>query len=562
VRSALLTCLLALLVATPAAASVDQESILQDDPLIVYPRSETALERTFVTLRTLGVDRVRVSVFWLLVAPRPNSERRPSFGSRGASWPDSYPRGSWDRYDDIVRLAEKYDIGLLFTLTGPAPDWAAGRKGVVHSVYKPRIREFKAFVTAVGRRYSGTWIPEGGPEPQPAPNPPYALPLPIIGQPPAQPRQEDQAQAAATSALPRVDHWSLWNEGNFPSWLAPQSRRTRLPGYKKGVLPYSPHLYRRLVDAGWEGLQRSGHVSDVILLGETAPRGGRPGLNTTLPPLKFLRELYCLDADYRPFRSSEARARRCPDTRAERHRFRRDHPGLFAASGWAHHPYSLDHRPSWRHPSGNSIPLGSINRLVRAYDRARFAWGDVGQGDIWVTEYGYQTAPDPYVGIPLVRQALWTTWAEFIAYRNPRIASMAQFLLNDDAPDNKFDPGDFDYWRTWQSGLATNAGTRKPAFDEYPYPIHVTPLRPRRGRSVRVFGIARPAPDGTPLVAHIQGIASGGDWVTLKKVDVTNVKDYVDTRVRPRSSSELRILWTDPIGGGTAATRSVGIKIR
>ena len=40
------------------------------------------------------------------------------------------------------------------------------------------------------------------------------------------------------------------------------------------------------------------------------------------------------------------------------------------------------------------------------------------------------------MGIPLVRQALWTSWAEFIAYRNPRIASMAQFLLNDDAPDS------------------------------------------------------------------------------------------------------------------------------
>ena len=97
----------------------------------------------------------------------------------------------------------------------------------------------------------------------------------------------------------------------------------------------------------------------------------------------------------------------------------------------------------------------------------------------------------------MVRQALWTTWAEFIAYDNPRIASMAQFLLHDDRPDTRFDASDVRRWRTWQSGLATSAGARKPAYDEYPFPIHVTPTRPREGDRIRVFSIARPAPDDT-----------------------------------------------------------------
>lgn len=550
-RRVVLACLIALVPAGPAAAASDQESVLQDDPLLVYPSSEAELERTFATLKNLGVDRIRVSVFWHVVAPRPNSKQKPSFGERGASWPDAYPRGAWDRYDNIVLMARKYQIGVLFTITAPAPDWAAQRKISAYSVYKPKTREFKAFVTAVGRRYSGTWTPEGGATPY---QPPASTPLiPGIG-----PRRAEAAQqGGAGGPLPRVSHWSIWNEPNFPSWLAPQSRHTRLPGYRGNILPYSPHMYRRLVDAGWAGLRESGHGSDLILLGETAPRGGRAAIDTTVPPVRFLRELYCLDPDYRPFRGSEARARGCPATRRKRRGFRRANPGLFGAAGWAHHPYSLNHRPTWRHPSRNSIPLGSINILIRAWDRARFAWGDVGQGDMWITEYGYQTEPDPYVGISLVRQAHWTSWAEFLAYRNPRIASMGQFLLNDDAPDKQFAEDDTRYWRTWQSGLVTTTGAHKPAYNEYPFPIHVG----RAGRrSARVFGVLRPAEDGTPLIARIQGIKPGGDWVTLKEVRVRNVKGYVSTLVRPRRSSELRILWVDRATGAGLATRAAGLR--
>jgi hypothetical protein len=556
VRSVLAACLAWLVLAPSAAASTTQESVLQDDPMIVYADSDERLGGTFAVLRALGVDRVRVSVFWNLIAPKPKSRTRPSFGPGGAASPDSYPESHWERYDRIARLAERHDLGLLFTLTGPGPAWAARTSEAGYSVYKPKPSDFRAFVTAVGRRYSGSYVPEPAPEPAPTPEPdPLPIPLPIqFGTDPPQP------QAAASDPLPRVDHWSLWNEGNFPSWLAPQSRRTRLRSYN-GFMPYAPHLYRRLVDAAWDGLRASGHGSDLVLLGETAPRGGRRGLNTTLPPLRFLRETYCLDESFRPFRGADARGRGCPDTRRERRAFRRANPGLFLASGWAHHPYSLDHRPTWSHRSANSIPLGSINRLISAYDRSRFAWGDVGQGDIWITEYGYQTKPDPYVAVPLVRQALWTTWAEFVAYRNPRIASMAQFLLRDDAPDTRFGAADFRRWRTWQSGLLTASGDRKPLYDEYPLPIYVTPTTTRAGRSVRVWGTWRPSEDGAPLVAEIQALGDDGGFQTIKEVTVTNPKGYLDTRVRTKDSASLRVLWYDPASVGGGPTRAVPVTV-
>ena len=569
-KRALLACLLVLLSAGPAAASEEQESILQDDPLFVYPRSDGELEQGFKTLRELGVDRLRVSVFWNLVAPRPRGKRKPSFGPKGSAWPDSYPDGVWDRYDRIALLGAEYDIELLFTIVGPAPNWAAQRHGGPYSVYKPDVDEFRRFATAVGRRYSGTWTIEGqaAAQSQSQPAPPATPPgvggtlLPGQPQQPQQPQQQPQQQSTTQPiTVPRVDHWSLWNEGNYPTWLSPQSRRTRLPGYRGGYLPYSPHLYRQLADAAFDGLAATGHRSDVILIGETAPRGGEVGVNKTIAPLPFLRELYCVDDRYRRFRGIEAQARGCPVTAAQRRRFRAQNPALFETSGWAHHPYSLDQPPTWSHPSKNSVPLGSIGRIIRAYDRARLSWNDFGQGDIWITEYGYQTEPDPYVGIPMFRQALWTTWAEFIAYGNPRIASMAQFLLHDDRPDTKFAAADIRRWRTWQSGLATNAGARKPLYDEYPFPIHVAPTRPRAGATIRVFSIARPAPDDTPLQARVQEIGPDGRVVTLRRVEVDNFKNYLDTWVRPRqSSSQIRVVWVHA-SGGTVSTRRVGVEV-
>lgn len=516
--------MLALASASTAVASPNQESILQDDPLIVYPSSEEELERTLATVKELGVDRIRVSLFWYLVAPRADSRRRPSFAPRGAAWPGSYPRGAWRRYDNIVRIARELDLGVMFTITGPAPNWAAGRRGRSYSAYKPDVDEFRAFATAVGRRYSGDWPPgDSGP------------------------------------AIPRVDHWSLWNEANFPSWLSPQSRR--IPGSRRKLVPYSPHHYRDLVDAGWEGLQTTGHAGDVILLGETAPRGGRLGVNKTVPPVRFLRELYCLDRYYLPFTGRQARLRDCPDSPEEIDSFTSDHPALFEADGWAHHPYSLNKAPTWRHPSANSAPLGSIDLLIAAYDSARLAWDDFGLGDIWITEYGYQTEPDPIVGISLVRQALWLSWAEFIAYLNPRVASMAQFLLNDDKPDRRFRSRKR-RWRTWQSGLASNRGKRKPSFKEYAFPIHVTPTRVEDGDQVQVFAVARPPENGNPLVARVRIVRGDGRVETLATVDVTNPRAYLNLSVDPRGPGELYVVWIDPTSGGTASTRSVPIRLR
>ena len=74
--------------AAPAGASANssQESIFQDDNLLVTG-SDAQVESTMSTLRSIGVERIRVSVIWRFLAPAHNTATRPSFGVSPASDP-------------------------------------------------------------------------------------------------------------------------------------------------------------------------------------------------------------------------------------------------------------------------------------------------------------------------------------------------------------------------------------------------------------------------------------------------------------------------------------------
>ena len=96
------------LIALPGAAqaSSTQEAMFMDDNKLVYGNDQE-VEATFAVLRTLGVDSVRVSVLWHLVAPQSDSASRPAFAAGGPSDPAAYPSGAWDRYDRVVNAASR-----------------------------------------------------------------------------------------------------------------------------------------------------------------------------------------------------------------------------------------------------------------------------------------------------------------------------------------------------------------------------------------------------------------------------------------------------------------------
>ena len=507
-----------------------------DDPHTVYATPER-LDRTMSTIKALGADRVRISVYWRLIAPSPDQKAKPSFGAAGAASPAGYPKENWARYDRIVDSAAKHGLGLLFSLTGPAPDWATGKpeRSDIEQTYEPSATDFRDFVTAVGTRYSGTWRDPAAEAPGPLP-----LPPPIGG-----------GGGVAGPLIPRVGHWSVWNEPNHPGWLTPQ--------WRSGSKPAAAHLYRDLVDAAWSGLSTSGHGGDVILLGETAPRGKRTrGLTDGMRPLEFIRELYCLSSRYRRYRGSRATARGCP---ADPAGFPGAHPGLFAAPGWAHHPYALELPPRTRDRTPGNAVLADTPRLVAALDRALAAHGRRRALPVWFTEYGYQTdPPDPTIGVSWGTQASWLNEADFLAYRQKRVASVAQFLLVDDAPLKAFSSDDPRYWGTFQSGLETQEGKRKPAFTSYQRSIYVSPRSARRGRKVRVFAQLRTAADGTALSARLQfrGLRSRR-WRTLKRVKTGNPRGFLQAYTRATRSGRYRLVWA--VGRGQA-TRAVTVRVR
>ncbi len=186
-RLALTTVLLCLAAAAPAAASHDQESIFEDEHQLLELGPGVA-NRSLDDIQTLGADSVRSLVLWSRLAPR-GGKRPVNFK---AADPRAYPPSAWDPYDDLVRGAGVRGLGLILSPSTPGPAWASRcrrKKGTC----KPDPKAYRAFVTALGVRYSGTY--------------------------------SDENQGGGV--LPRVTRWSLGNEPNQPGWLTPQYERKR-----------------------------------------------------------------------------------------------------------------------------------------------------------------------------------------------------------------------------------------------------------------------------------------------------------------------------------------------
>ena len=470
--------------AAPALASASQESTFQDDNRLIYA-SPAKVRDTLDELAALGADRLRVTVVWAAVAPDPGSRTRPDFD---AANPDAYPAGAWDRYDLVATEAAARGMGVNFDISSPAPLWATApppRPDVADN-FQPDPAEFGRFVTAVGRRYSGTY-----------------------------------------PGAPRVDYWSIWNEPNQSGWLTPQFADAGGGRFVEAA----PRIYRALADAAWGALQATGHGGDTILVGETAPKGVRSrGVKRQMKPLPFVRFMYCVDRKLRPLRGSRAAEQDCepPD------RFAAAHPALFAATGFAHHPYELLLAPDTKQADRDFVTLASLGRLTRALDKIFRAYGVARRLPLYLTEYGYQTdPPDVLNGVSFAQQARYLNQSEYIAYRNPRVRTLAQFLLYDDkAPIGL----------TFQSGLRLLDGTPKPALDAYKLPLWVPRAKVRRGRSVRVWGMVRATRPGAAPEATVEFRPKGSArWRVLRTLQVRNQRGYFVAKLRPRRGGRVRI---------------------
>jgi hypothetical protein len=313
----------------------------------------------------------------------------------------------------------------------------------------------------------------------------------------------------------------------------------------------SPSFYRIYVEAAFAALERTGHspATDTILIGELAPEGTEgTAPEDPIPPLPFLRALYCVDASYRPLTGAAATALGCPAAGATS-AFVSSDPGLFDATGFAHHPYAFFLAPSAQMSDANFVALSDLSRLEHALDSIFAAYGVGRQLPLYLTEYGYETnPPNPYRGVSPATQALYINEAEYMAWRDPRVRAMSQFLLYDAPPDTGYRRGSERYWSTFQTGLLYADGVSKPSLDAYRLPLFVPDAVLGSGGSVFAWGRVRPAAQGAPRRAALQWAPAGGSYRTVATAAVAQDSGVVTDAVRVPGPGTIRLAWTSPAG--------------
>jgi hypothetical protein len=470
------------------------------------------------TLQSLGVGFVRLDMNWASVAPDPTAARKPAFDARD---PNAYP--AMTLYDAIIQGLTARHIGIDLALIGPPPRWAEGKgapKPATQPFFKPDARDYADWVHAVGARYSGHFTPSGAPRP-----------------------------------LPRIGFWSIWNEPNIGTNLGPEVT------YSGSAIEVAPKLYRGLLDGAWRALQATGHGQDRILIGELAPAGvmkGAPGLFNAMAPLRFLRALYCVDANYQQLRGTQAGQRGCPTTAAASARFATQNPGLFKAPGFAVHPYSFTSLPpDVRIPNEpDYAELAALPTLESTLDRVQRVYGSDRKFPIWSTEFGYLTnPPNPQYTVTPALAAYYLNWAEYITWQDPRIKSFDQFLIADP-------PGT----KVFATGLETATGVPKPTLDAFRMPLYLPVTRGAAKQPLLVWGDVRPAPDAARRTHRRQEAqlqfkpASGKDFSTIQTIALSNPHGYFEVRQAFASSGSVRLRWTYP-NGQTVFSRTADITL-
>jgi hypothetical protein len=466
-RRAALPALLMALAATTCALALAPSAHASRSQFTVFdaPRELTSdpatRESTLDEIQSLGVDSIRVLLYWHSVAPHADSRRDPSFRRTD---PRNY---DWSRYAPLIASAHARGMRVLLTVTGPVPKWATRHER--DTVSRPSPTQFRRFMIAVGRQFGSS-----------------------------------------------VSYWAVWNEPNHPQFLKPQ-----FTGHGRHRHSASPGIYRKLVRAARAGLDKSGNRRDRMLIGDTAPRG----TPRVVAPVPFVRKTFCLTRSW--------------------HKRRGCHK--LDVDGWAHHPYTTRRGPFWVPPERGDVTIGTLSRLRRALDRAGRAHAVRRGLGIYLTEFGIQSKPDPYVGVSETRQAEYRSIGERIAYRNRRVRAFSQYLMRDDLPRAG---GASLRYGGFESGIRHSGGARKLSYRGFRLPLTAR----RRGRhGVYLWGLVRPAHGSTRVTVEYRNRHSR-KWRRLK-TDRTNARGYWATATRRRTGRRYRVRWGRYRGAPTRVSR-------
>jgi hypothetical protein len=449
-----LACTIALLVAQSMGGigtAHPMEVTVQDDALFLH-QPPAAVQRTARRLAALGADRVRITAGWSALAPSPRSRKKPA--GFDATKPDQYQAGPLRALDAAIKSATAAGMKVQLDLAFWAPRWAVAR-GLARSTrqrWRPNAVDFGQFAEAIARRYDGN----------------FADPTSKKNKP-----------------LPAVRLWTTWNEPNHPSFLLPQSERTRRGRWRD----VAPHVYRAMHEAAYNSLKRVDQQNQVLLGGLSSRGASRPGPERNIPPLRFLRDLACVNDRLEPLNDPA-----CRDF----------HP--LQADGFAYHPYSFEAPPNVAYGGPDTVHLADLNRLTdllkQLHDKGRITT----QLPLYLTEFGYESnPPDDGRGVAPETQARYMSLASFLAWRNPDTRMFAQFLFQDIA-----DP------RSYQTGLLFPDGRSKPALQAFKLPFWAQAQEANGQTYVLAWGQVRPERGAQSVALEVQH--PDGTWHTVPSV--------------------------------------------
>ncbi len=390
------------------------------------------------SVRSLWLDRTvkadagiaRINVSWRGVA-----------GSTPPVMPANPADPSYDfsRIDAAVSDAAARGLDVMLTVY-EAPNWAEGQNRPANAApgsWKPNPQAFRDFAHALASRYSGVFL-----------------------------------------SLPRVRYFEAWNEPNLGStsdltgYLDPQ--------WTKGKSPKSPDIYRRLLNAFYDGV-KSAVPADKVIAGALGPFGDHPG-KERMRPLTFLRNLFCLDNRLKPTK--------CPSK-----------PHFDILSQHPISQFTSTGSPHAHAANRNDVAIADfhdVKRVLRAAQRTHHVRPG-GHHALWATEFWWITKPYPAsFAIPVRKQARWIQEAFYLLWKQGARVAINLQIRDDPLPG-------------FTSGIYFSDGKPKPATRSFRFPF-VT--HRRSGRKVGAWGKA-PKPGSLKIQKR-----KGGGWRTLKTFKV------------------------------------------
>ena len=179
---------------------------------------------------------------------------------------------------------------------------------------------------------------------------------------------------------PKVHYWEAWNEPNLEHFLSPQMKHNKR---------YSPVLYRHLLNrftVGIHSIDQNAHVA-----------GGGLARRFKIPPLQFIRDVFCLNVDLEKKAS-------CP----------------VHVDAWSHHPYT-NGGPFTKQGNPDGVSMGDLPKMRRTLNAAARSGNALPARSslpFWISEFSWDTdGPDPD-GVPVSLHARWVSEALYQAWRS------------------------------------------------------------------------------------------------------------------------------------------------